>query len=125
MNYEIGDHVMKTMTGVCIVDGITKLNLDGVKKDRLYYLLVPVNDPREKIYIPVEATSAVLRKCMNQEETWKLIEAIPEIEGIWIDNEKLREQKYKEAVKKNDPYALGKSKDEVCKLIIQHIDRTD
>ena len=97
LNYEIGDYVMKPMTGVCKVDDVMNLNMDGVNKDKLYYLLVPLNDQREKIYVPVEKAAFTLRKCMTHEKAW---------EAIWIDNEKLREQKYKEAIKKNDPYAL-------------------
>ena len=30
----------------------------------------------------------------------------PEIPSVWVNNEKLREQNYKEAVKANDPEAL-------------------
>ncbi|MDY5845857.1 MAG: CarD family transcriptional regulator [Bariatricus sp.] len=106
MSYEIGDYVMKTMTGACKIEDITKLNMDGVNKDKSYYLLVPLGDSQDKIYVPVEKSAVSLRKCMTNEEAWKLIESIPEIETIWVENEKMREQKYKEAVKKNDPSAL-------------------
>ena len=34
------------------------------------------------------------------------IEQISEIEAIWIDNEKKREQEYKEVIKANNPEAL-------------------
>lgn len=166
LNYEIGDYVMKSMIGICKINNIMRLNMIGVDKDKLYYLLSPLDDQGEKIYIPVEKADPVIRKCMTQEDAWKLIEHITEIEAIWIDNEKMREQKYREAVKKNDPYALvsvikmtyqrkrarlqqgkkntaaderyfhvaenllyselgfalEKTKDEICRLIIQHIE---
>ena len=35
-----------------------------------------------------------------------MIKRIPDIPTAWINNEKLREQNYKEAVKANDPEAL-------------------
>ena len=35
-----------------------------------------------------------------------MIKRIPEIPTAWINNEKMREQNYKEAVKANDPEAL-------------------
>ena len=106
MTYEIGDYVMKPMTGVCRIDQIMSLDMDGVSREKLYYLLVPMNEQHEKIYVPVETADFSMRKCISQEEARKLIEEIPQIEVIWIDNEKMREQQYKEAVKKNDPYAL-------------------
>ena len=52
---------------------------------------------------------------LTAEEAWNLIERIPEIETIWIDNEKMREQRYKEVIKSNDPEALVS----VIKMIYQ------
>ena len=42
----------------------------------------------------------------DKEEAWNLIKRIPEIPTAWTNNEKMREQSYKEAVKANDPEAL-------------------
>ena len=47
-----------------------------------------------------------MRLCLTKEEAWNLIKRISEIPTAWINNEKLREQNYKEAVKANDPEAL-------------------
>ena len=35
---------------------------------------------------------------MSEEEAWDFIERIPAIEELWVDNEKLRDRRYKEAV---------------------------
>ena len=64
----------------------------------------PVEDEKEKIYIPV--SNSRLRLCLTKEEGWNLIKRIPEIPTAWTNNEKMREQSYKEAVKSNDPEAL-------------------
>ena len=64
----------------------------------------PVEDEKEKIYIPV--SNSRLRLCLTKEEGWNLIKRIPEIPTAWINNEKMREQNYKAAIKANDPEAL-------------------
>ena len=43
---------------------------------------------------------------MTTEKAWNLIKRIPEIPIAWTNNEKMREQNYKAAVKANDPEAL-------------------
>jgi len=47
-----------------------------------------------------------------------LIKRIPEIPTAWINNEKMREQNYKVAVKANDPEALVA----IIKMIYQRFD---
>ena len=106
MKYEIGDLVSKPVTGICKIDNILYLNPQDEKNNKLYYLMKPVEDEKEKIYVPVSNSDARLRLCLTKEEAWKLIERIPEIPTAWIDNEKMREQKYKATVKSNDPEAL-------------------
>ena len=103
--YEIGDYIVKSVDGVCRVKDILHLDLSGTDKNKLYYLLVPLNDEKGKIYMPTD-TKANVRKVMSEEDAWKLIHRIPAIEEIWIDNEKLRERKYKEAVRSCNPEAL-------------------
>ena len=65
-----------------------------------------MEDEKETIYVPVLNSDAALRPCLTEENAWKLIEKIPEISTPWTENEKMREQKYKEAIKANDPKAL-------------------
>ena len=66
----------------------------------------PIEDEKDKIYVPVSNSDSRLRLCLTKEEAWNLIKRIPEIPTAWINNEKLREQNYKDAVKANDPEAL-------------------
>lgn len=62
-------------------------------------------DEKDKIYVLVSNSDLRLRLCLTK-EAWNLIKRIPEISTAWINNEKMREQNYKEAVKANDPEAL-------------------
>ena len=164
--YQIGDYIVKSTDGVCKVEDILHLNMSGVDCKKEYYLLIPVGEKAEKIYVPVN-TKTNIRKAMTEEEALKLIDKIPEIEEMWVDNEKMREQRYKEAVRSGDPeslisiikmiylrkqkrmaqgkktmmvderyfqkaeqslyselgFALGKNKDEVCRIIEESVKR--
>lgn len=104
--YQIGEYIVKPGTGVCKVEDVLHLDLMGINKKRLYYLLIPVKDPGEKLYIPTDSENAGLRKVMTTKEAEELIRRIPEIEELWVDNDKMREQKYKEVLKSGDPEEL-------------------
>ena len=106
MKYEIGDFVSKPVIGICKIENILYLNPYGEKKDKLYYLIKSIEDEKEKIYVPVSNSDSRLRLCLTKEEAWNLIKRIPEIPTAWTNNEKMREQNYKEAVKANSPEAL-------------------
>ena len=106
MKYEIGDFVSKPVTGICEIEDILYLSPQDEKNNKLYYLMKPIEDEKEKIYVPVSSQVSRLRLCLTKDEAWDLIQRIPEIPTAWTDNEKMREQKYKEAVKANDPEAL-------------------
>ncbi len=77
MKYEIGDFVSKPVTGICKIENILYLNPQDEKNDKLYYLMKPVEDEKD-----------------------------PDIPTAWTNNEKMREQNYKEAVRANNPEAL-------------------
>ena len=106
MKYEIGDLVSKPVTGICKIEDILYLTSQDEKNNKLYYLMRPIEDEKDKIYVPVSNSDSRLRLCLTKEEAWNLIKRIPEIPTAWINNEKMREQNYKEAVKANDPEAL-------------------
>ena len=106
MKYEIGDFVSKPVIGICKIEDILYLNPQDERNNKLYYLIKPIEDEKEKIYVPVLNSDSRLRLCLTKEEAWNLIKRIPEIPTAWTNNEKMREQNYKEAVKANSPEAL-------------------
>ena len=106
MKYEIGDFVSKPVTGICKIEDILYLNPQDERNNILYYLMKPIEDKKEKIYVPVSNSDSRLRSCMTKEKAWNLIKRIPEIPTAWTNNEKMREQNYKAAIKANDPEAL-------------------
>ncbi len=97
--FEAGEYVIYGHVGICQVKGVTTMKLDGVPKDRLYYVLQPEGRAEGIIYTPVDNMKLVLRRMMTREEAEDLISEIPRIETLDIANDKLREEKYKECIK--------------------------
>ncbi|MBO5094731.1 MAG: CarD family transcriptional regulator [Lachnospiraceae bacterium] len=104
--YKIGDYVVKANNGVCRIENILHPDLPGIDKNKLYYLLVPVESKHSKLYVPANAPENALRKALDEESAWEIINGIPDVEAAWIANDKLREQAYKEAIHSCDPNAL-------------------
>jgi CarD family transcriptional regulator len=97
--YEIGEYVVKSGNGVCRIEDIVHLNMSGVDQNKEYYLLIPIEDRGAKIYVPVDRQREDLRSVISSEEAWNLIHEIPQIESVWIANDKLREKEYKAAIR--------------------------
>lgn len=104
--FTVGDYVMKISNGVCRIDDITHLNMSGVDKNKLYYVMTPVEGKKSTLYVSVDTADQNIRSAMTKDEAENVIEAIPNIQEAWITNEKLREQQYKDAVKSGSPEAL-------------------
>lgn len=104
--YKIGDYIVKNGNGVCKVEDLVHLDFDGADKKKTYYLLVPVEDTKGRVYVPTDTTDTSVRRAMTKKDALELLHKIPEIEEQWIENDKLREKKYKEVLKNNVPEEL-------------------
>lgn len=100
--YGKGDYIIYGSSGVCQVEGVTTMDMEGIPRDRLYYVLCPSSQKGGRIFTPVDNPKAQMRPVMTEEEAKKLISSIPQIEELWITNEKLREEKYKECIRSGD-----------------------
>ena len=52
--FEKGEYIVYGHNGICEVEDITHLNLSGVDKGKLYYVLAPLNKKESRIYYPVD-----------------------------------------------------------------------
>ena len=100
--FEVGEYIVYGCKGVCQVEEITHIDIPGSNKDRLYYVLTPMDDRNGKIYAPTDNEKVAMRKVITEKEAKQLIEEMPQIEKIWVSNEKQREIKYKEALRTCD-----------------------
>lgn len=105
--FELNDYVVHTTGGICQIKEIAPLNIPGADKNRKYYFLDPIKPKGSKVFVPID-NSAGIRKVMTGDEARELIDDIPDIEEMCIDNDKIRESKYKEAIKSCDLRELVK-----------------
>ena len=98
--FQAGERIVCDHNCVCRILSIAEQ--PGLKKGTLYYELEPVGKPGSRIFVPVDSKKLVLRPVISREEVMKLIREIPQIETVWIVNEKKREEQYREIAKKYD-----------------------
>ncbi|MCR5502647.1 MAG: CarD family transcriptional regulator [Lachnospiraceae bacterium] len=104
--FKVGEYIICGNNGICQVEDITTLNIEGVDKSRKYYLLKPVFSNRSTVYRPIDLKDDTLRKAMGKEEAEELISEIPGIETIPIADEKTLEQTYKDLMHTCDPKCI-------------------
>lgn len=104
--FEIGDKIIYGENGVCIVEKIAPLNIQGTAQDKLYYYLSPFIGSGT-YFTPVES-NAFMRPVMNHDEAEALIASIPYIEpAICLDSRFNHvEAFYKELFKQHTNEAL-------------------
>ncbi|MGL5437973.1 MAG: CarD family transcriptional regulator [Lachnospiraceae bacterium] len=93
--FEKGQYIVYGTSGVCKVEDITTMNMEGISNERLYYVLAPMSQNGGKIFTPTDNQKTLMREILSKEEADRLIQDIPEIEELWIANEREREEKYK------------------------------
>ena len=89
-------------SGVCRVESIQ--NMDGIDgaPQRTYYTLVPIYTSGSKLFVPTDGKRVVTRPVMTKKEAETLLKEWDEIETLWVENDKKREEVYKEALRSCD-----------------------
>src|SRR5659263_707363 len=90
--FNVNDLIMYGGSGVCIVEGIGVPDISGIDNTKQYYFLKPLYTKDSTIFSPVDNSRVVMRKLITKEEAQELISKIPDIEILWDDNEKIREE---------------------------------
>ncbi len=103
-----GEYIVCGNKGVCMVEDITTVNMEGVDRGKLFYLLRPVCSKTSTVYIAVDNNTSSIRKILTREEALALIDSLPMIGFLCISDDKNAEAVYKESVHKNDIVELIK-----------------
>ena len=75
--------------GFCKIDDITKLEISGADKDKLYYVLVPMKSEQSKVFYPVNNNKKLtMRSVISKDQAEDIVNEIKSIEPLWINNEK-------------------------------------
>lgn len=98
--YSIGDLFVYGSSGACKITDIKNENFG--KNEMTYYILSPVFDQKETIYVPVDNETLVskMKKILTPEELTELIKSIPHKKSVWIENVNQRREEYKKIIKK-------------------------
>ena len=97
--FEVGEYIIYGNIGVCKITDIKEMAPPGTKTNKLYYALDPVYDKGRVVYTPVDNGKVLIRKIVTAQEADELISRVKEIDILQIKDEKLREEKYKEAMR--------------------------
>lgn len=96
--FEVGEYIVYGVKGVCRIEDITHIDISGADKNRLYYVLTPIGESSGKIYAPTDNQKVMMRRIISKEEADRLIDELPQIDLLWVPDDKQREAKYKEAL---------------------------
>ena len=101
--FDVGEFVVFGSDGVCQVESVGSLEMDGISKDKIYYTLIPVGKTGNgRIYAPVDGKRVTIRRVLNREEADTLIGEIKTIGKLDITDEKKREERYKQVIQNCD-----------------------
>lgn len=99
--FEIGDIVLYGTQGIWEIDDISTIDIHGVDKKRLYYILRQ-KDTSGTIYVPVDGNTSKIKKMVSKKEAMEMISQIPDIEPLKLSDAKKPEPEYKEVLRGND-----------------------
>ena len=103
-----GEYIVCGNKGVCMVEDITTVQMEGIDSKKLYYLLKPVSSKSNTIYVAVDNKTSSIRKILTREEALTLIESMSTIGFLCIADDKSAEAVYKESFNKNNIVELVK-----------------
>lgn len=103
-------------TQICKVTDIKDQTFGKIKRN--YYILTPVFDQNNVIYVPSdnEKLLAKMRKILSAKEIYSLIDSIPDCNTLWIENDKERSRAYKTAIEQGDREKIV----EIIKTLFMH-----
>ena len=100
--FETGTYIVCGQHGVCRVEGVGKLQLTEASGDKVYYTLSKVYSRGGVLYVPADSEKIVMRPVISKEEAEDLIGHMREIDMLQIDNEKRKEEIFKQAFRTCD-----------------------
>lgn len=81
--YSKGDVVLYGTNGICDISDVTTVDIKGIDKDRLYYVLKTRNNSGT-IYVAVDGDTSKMRKLISKDEAMELISGIADIEPLRV-----------------------------------------
>lgn len=104
--YKIGDVFVYGSNGACEITDIKSEKF--AKETKTYYILSPMFDARETIFVPVdnETLTAKMKKVLSKDEVIEMIKSLPKQKCIWNDNVNVRREEFKKIINKAERRSL-------------------
>lgn len=89
-------------TQICKITGKSKQTFGKITRD--YYVLVPVFNEKNTIFVPADNENLMgkIKPILSAEEIYSLIDSIPDTENIWIEDNKERTLRYKDIIERGE-----------------------
>lgn len=96
--YNTNDTVIYGIQGVCKIQEIVEKDICNNKVE--YYVLKPIYNDKSTIFVPTnnKTLTKKMKKVLTSDEIFEIIQGMPDEETIWIENENLRKEKYREII---------------------------
>ena len=100
--YKVNDAVMYVSYGVCTISSIENRDFCGENVE--YYVLHPVNDKKNTFYVPTSfgTLKDKMKSVCTKAEVDELINAMPENDRMWIDDDELRKKEFRRIIDSGD-----------------------
>ncbi len=96
--FKVNDYVVYGLTGVCQITDIRRD--EHISNDETqYYVLNPVYDSNMTIMVPVNNQNISMRSIITKDDALSLIAKMPEMESVWINDERQRNANFKAALR--------------------------
>lgn len=109
-SFSKGEYIKYATSGVCLIENITKLDYLHNHNPQEFYVLKPVGANTSTVYVPLsnEALTSKMRKLLSKEEIDSLIDESNKDVIEWINDRKVRSEKFKGIILKAEPVELLK-----------------
>lgn len=101
--YPAGSYVVYKNNGVCLIDAVRPEKFGNFEKQN-YYVLKLIYENNAVVYIPValEEAEKRMRSPITKKEAQSVINGIWETETAWINDDKIRGDRFREILDKGD-----------------------
>lgn len=96
--FKVNDYIMYGRTGVCQVTEIKNGESMG-NTGTDYYVLNPIFENNSVIMTPVDNQKILMREVISKKEIFSIIDSVSNEEALWIDDDKIRNEKFKSSIK--------------------------
>ena len=104
--FQPGTYVVYGSKGICQIMDTKTLDIEGIPKDKLYYVMQPAARPQGSVYAPVESADSSMRQVMSKAEAQSFLASIDSIAPLEIKNDKKRDEAIKECIRSCVPDEL-------------------